>query len=228
MTHKVERSEMIIAYVDGELADEARARFETEMAANPVLAAEVARHRELAQRINLTYAEVLQEPIPPQLLTVASAANDDGGRPRRALLPWAAAAASLAVGVLAGRAVLPEAGPFAVRDGALVAQGGLAKALSTQLSAQPGVVKVGFSLKAPDGRYCRTFESRADRLAGLACRQDGRWVARTVTAWTPAPQTAYRQAASDTPAEVLASVDALGAQPLDAAAERAARDHGWK
>lgn len=222
------REESIIAYVDGELAPDARARFEAELAADPALAAETQRHQALARRVNAAYAGVLVEPLPSQLLAVASAANDPGGRGRGAWVPWAAAAASLAVGVLAGRAVLPQTGPLVVRDGALVARGELARALSTQLSAQPGVVKVGFSLRAPDGRYCRTFQSRAEKLAGLACRQDGRWVARTVTAWSPPPVTAYRQAASETAPEVLAGVDALGGQPLDAVAERAARDRGWK
>jgi hypothetical protein len=186
----------------------------------------------LARRISTSYADVLAEPVPPQLVTAASAANDRGGRPRLAPAPWIAAAASLAVGVFVGRALLPQQGALVARDGALVARGGLDKALSAQLSAEPGAVKVGLSLKTPDGRYCRTFESAADRLAGLACREHDRWVARTVTAWTPAPQagaaSGYRQAASDTPPEVLASVDSLGGEPLDAAAERAARDRNWR
>ncbi|HEV2531871.1 MAG TPA: anti-sigma factor, partial [Phenylobacterium sp.] len=140
----------------------------------------------------------------------------------------AAIAASLVVGLVAGRMVLPEQGPLVSANGDLVARGQLASALSTQLAAQPGVVKVGLTLKTADGRYCRTFQSATDRLAGLACRQDGRWVARTVTAWTPAAQGAYRTAGADTPPEVLAAVDALAGQPLDATAERVARDKGWR
>jgi hypothetical protein len=42
-------------------------------------------------------------------------------------------------------------------------------------------------------------------------------------------QAEYRTAGSDTPGAVLAAVDSLIAgDPLDAAAERAARDSGWK
>jgi hypothetical protein len=223
------REELIIAYVDGELAAPERKRVEAEMAADPALAAEVARHAQLAQRVNATYSHILEEPIPPQLLAVAGAANDRGGRPGLGrLMPWVALAASLVVGVIAGRVALPEQGPLSSGHGALVARGQLASALSTELAAQPGVVKIGLTLKTPDGRYCRTFQSAPDKLAGLACRQDGHWVARTVTAWTPAAQPAYRTAGSDTPAEVLAAVDALQAQPLDAAAERAARDKSWR
>lgn len=223
------REDLIIAYVDGELDAAERARFETEIAADPDLAAQVARHRALARRVGAAYAPVLDEAIPPQLLAVAAAANDRIGRPSLGrLAPWAAIAASLAVGVIAGRIALPERGPLIAKDGALVAHGQLASALSTKLAAEPGVVKVGLTLKTPDGRYCRTFQSAADHLAGLACRQDGQWVARTVTAWRPIAQSAYRTAGSETPPEVLAAVDGLAGQPLDAAAERAARDHGWR
>jgi hypothetical protein len=140
-------------------------------------------------------------------------------------------AACLLVGVLAGRALYPDQGPLATRGGALVARGGLEKALTTQLASQGGgVIKVGLTFKDHDGAWCRTFESAPDRLAGLACRADGRWVARTTSVWTPAaagPE--YRTAGSDTPPAVLAAVDAaIAGAPLDAAAERSARDGGWK
>lgn len=225
------RDETLIAYVDGELSETERTRFEADMAADPSLATEVARHRALAERVSAAYAPILDEPVPPQLLTVAHAANDvgdrGGGSGLRRIAPWAGIAASLVVGVLVGRAAWPPPGPLVAKDGALEARGRIADALDRQLAAEPGVVKVGFSVKAADGRYCRTFQSAADRLAGLACRENGRWVARTVTTWTPSESTAYRQAASDTPPEVLAAVDGLSGQPLDAPAERAARDRGW-
>ena len=222
-------TQRLIAYVDGELAPADHAAFEAEMAADPALAAEVARHRALGARLSGAYAPVLDEPLPPQLMAVVAAANDRGSSRPGGLMPWASVAAALVVGVLAGRAVWPDHGPLVSRDGVLVATGGLDKALSRGLAAEPGAVKLGVSFRARDGRYCRTFESGADRLAGLACRQDGRWAARTVTAWTPVARGAYRTAASDTPPEVLAGVDALIAgAPLDAAQERAARDSGWR
>lgn len=232
MTHDETRLATLIAYVDGELAPAERARFEAEMAADPLLAREVARHQALAQQVNAAYVEVLEEEIPPQLLTVAHAANDrtdaSSGRGAWRLAPWMGVAASLAIGIFAGRALWPQQGPLVAHDGTLEARGQIAQALSAQLAAEPGVVKVGLSVRAADGRYCRTFQSATDRLAGLACREDGRWIARTVTAWAPAPATAYRQAGSDTPPEVLAAVDGLAGQPLDAEGERAARAKGWR
>jgi hypothetical protein len=88
---------------------------------------------------------------------------------------------------------------------------------------------MGLSFKAKDGRYCRTFQSARDELAGLACRHDGRWVAQTTAAWAPQASADYRTAASAVPPAVLAAVDSMSSgEVLDAPAERAARDRGWK
>jgi hypothetical protein len=219
----------LIAYLDGELPPDARSAFEAEIATDPALAAAVDHHRALAAHVAQAYAPVLDEPIPPHLIALASAANDPEPR-RSSVRPWAALAASLVLGVAAGHELWPHAGPLTVQDGALVARGDLANALTTQLASQsaPGTVKVGLSFRARDGRLCRTFQSPADRLAGLACRADGRWVAEVTSAWNPQAQTDYRTAASAVPPAVLAAVDAMAVgETLDAAQERAARDSGW-
>jgi anti-sigma-K factor RskA len=219
--------ERLLAYVDGELPDHERVAFEAEMRADPSLASEVERQRRLGSTLGQAYAPVLGEPVPMRLTAAASAANERG-RPRFGAPQWAAMAACLVVGVLAGRAALPDRGPLVMEDDVLVARGGLAEALSTRLAAEPGVVRVGLTFRAADGRYCRTFQSEMDRLAGLACREDGRWEAVTTTAFHPAADPAYRTAGSETPPAVLAAVDDLiDGAPFDAAAERAARDKGW-
>jgi hypothetical protein len=222
--------ERLIAYLDGELSEQDRAAFEGDMAADPALAEQVAQHRRLGARIADSYAPILHERVGPQLVTLASAANDTDARRRRSAAPeWAAMAACIALGVVAGRELWPEHGPLAAQGGELVARGGLEKALTTQLASEGGAVKVGLSFKAKDGRYCRTFQSAADQLAGLACRRDDRWVAQTTTAWAPQAAADYRTAASALPPAVLAAVDAMNSgEVLDAAAERAARDRGWK
>ena len=222
--------ERLIAYLDGELRGPDRAAFEADMAADPALAEQVAQHRRLGALIAEAYAPILHEPVPPQLVTLASAANDtDAARRRLALPQWAAMAACLALGVVAGRELWPEHGPLATHGGELVARGELEKALTTQLASDGGAVKVGLSFKAKDGRYCRTFQNAPDQLAGLACRRDGRWVAQTTTAWAPQAAADYRTAASAVPPAVLAAVDAMSSgEVLDATAERAARDRGWK
>jgi hypothetical protein len=224
----MDRDEKLMAYVDGELAGPERSAFEAELARDPALQAEADRQRRLRARLAATFDPVLDEPVPLPLTMAAQAANE----PRRrawSLPQWAGMAACLALGVLVGRGLLqPPAGPLVARDGALMAQGGLAQALDRKLAADAGPVRIGVSFRSTDGRWCRTFQSAGDRLAGLACREPRGWTARAVAAWTPQPGDAYRTAGSDTPAAVLAAVDTeISGAPLDAAAERDARDRGW-
>jgi len=221
-----ERLERILAYVDGELAPADRAAFEAEMAADANLAAEVAAHRDLARSVAAAYGPIVDEPVPEQLRLAASVANDP--RPRRHGLTWAAMAACLVAGVFAGRATLTP--PAQVGVGADVpARTDLARALEGQLASEPGVVRIGLSFRDHGGRYCRTFQSRGDGVAGLACRSGARWRLETATRWTPTQGPDYRTAGSDTPPEVLAAVDrSLAGETLDGTQERAARDAGWR
>jgi hypothetical protein len=224
-----DRDLTIAAYVDGELDADARARFEAELTHDPSLAVEVAAQRRLRDRLAAAYDPVLAEPVPLNLKLAAEATNDRPAR-RFGLPQWAAVAASLVVGVLVGRMVPPQPpqGPFTTEGGAMAARSELAQALDRRLTAQAGPIRVGLSFQANDGRYCRTFQSARDRLAGLACRDDERWQVHTVTTWAPAA-TDYRTAGAETPPEILAAIDALIAgEPLDAAAEHAARQRGWK
>lgn len=220
------RLERIMAYLDRELDAEGRKAFEAEIAADPALAAEVDAHRDLARRLADAYGPVAEEPVPLNLQLAAQAAND--APPRRLNLAWAGMAACLVVGVLAGRFVLaPETGVGVGTE--LAARTELARALEDQLAPQPGAVRIGLTFRDRDGRYCRTFQSRSDGLAGLACREGDGWRVRTATRWTPGGAPDYRTAASDMPVEVLAAVDqALAGEVLDAAQERAARDRGWR
>lgn len=201
---------LVAAYVDGELDAAERQRFESDMAGDPVLADQVALERRLRDRLAAAYDPVLAEAVPARLTLAAEAANDPS--PRRSGLPnWAAVAASLVVGVLVGRVALPaqDQDPLAI-------PGALAQALDRQLADDAGPIRVGLSFRTAEGRYCRTFQSAPDRLAGLACRDDGDgWQARTITTWTPAAAADYRTAGVD-------------GEPLDATAERAARERGWR
>jgi len=231
--------EQLIAYVDGELAGEDLKLFEAAVAADPRLAGEVEKHRTMAARLALAYAPVIDEKVPGRLKAAALRGRKDakaGGRARVGLLQWAAMAASLVVGVAAGVAgghfAWPQQGSLVTRDdGVLVAGGALKIALTDDLGAQVGPMRAGLSFKTAAGRYCRTFQSGADRVAGVACRHGDDWVMQTTTAYLApkGPLPSYQTAGSQTPAAVLMAVDGLIAgPPLDEAGEKAARAKGWR
>jgi hypothetical protein len=137
---------------------------------------------------------------------------------------WAAILAGLAVGVAAGlatgRYALPPTGPVVAEGAVLTTAGELNGALTDQLVGQKGSVTIGETFRTAKGRYCRTFLSTPDRLAGLACRQSDGWVLQTTTVLGPP---------DIMPRAVLSAVDGLIAgAPLDQAAERAARARDWK
>lgn len=224
----MDRDQRVGAYVDGELAPDERLRFEAEMAADPDLARQVDRQTGLRARLAAAFDPVLAEPMPAALERAARKTA-----PARLRLPCSpqtagTIAACLVAGVLLGRATLPG-GPVRTEAGALVARGALAQTLDQGLAADAGPIRVGLSFRTAEGDYCRTFQSAQDRLAGLACNRNGRWVAETLAAWRPEGAGAYRTASAETPPEVLAAVDRLIAgDPLDAGAEAAARKRGWR
>ncbi len=166
--------------------------------------------------------------------------------PRRWQLPqWGALAASLFVGVIGGYGLLGANEPLnTAGDGALVAGGVLAQALSQQLASAPAAasgnppgtpsgVQIGVSYVATSGELCRSFVLEAAQpLAGLACHETDRdrWRMRLVTPAAPTEGAgAYRMAAGALPPALARAIDeSMRDAPLDAAGERAARDRGWR
>jgi hypothetical protein len=111
----------------------------------------------------------------------------------------------------------------------IVAQGSLADTLDRDLAAAPGnsVYRVGVSFVSRDRRYCRTFSGSAG--AGLGCHGSEGWMLeRFVAGGGAEKQGAYRQAGSAS-ADMLGSAqEMMAGDPLDADAERRARDGGWR
>jgi hypothetical protein len=237
--------ETVMAYVDDELDAATRAAVAAAAAADPQLAQRIARAQALRARLRAAFEPVLAEPVPPRLLESLEAA------PARRVVPlrsrprparqwswpqWAALAAGLVVGAVLGPQLLGGRGAdLMLRDGQLQASGALARALDTQLASTQSAaapVSIGVSFLAKDGDYCRSFTLQAPQaLAGVACRSAAAWRLEVVARASPAPVTpdGLRPAASALPASVLGSLEALRAgEPLDAAAEAAARARGWR
>ena len=235
--------ETLMAYVDGELDAPARAAVEAAMTADPALAQRVARQQALRARLRQAFDPVLAEPVPERLVATARGAATPGVSAkvtelRRARRHWswpqlAAMAASLLIGVLLGPWLLHSPTPLVARNGALLASGTLADALTGQLArSQPASapVQIGVSFRSRSGNYCRTFLLRdTSELAGLACLEHGDWKLEALAATEPGVAgSGYRPAGSALPPAIAASVDALmSGEPLDAAGESAARERGW-
>jgi hypothetical protein len=223
----------VAAFVDGELDDLTARRIEREAEGDPALAAEIARHRALKAKLAAHYAPVAEEPVPERLRALLTpdvavdtslATRREAKRARFAPIHWGAIAASLVLGLALGLRPWAPAASIAEANGAVVAAGPLADALDTQLASnQPpdAAVRIGLSFEDKAGRYCRSFESAS--LDGIGCRDNGRWrLERTMRGQAG---TDYRQASSGELAAATAAM--MGGDPLDAAAERQARDKGW-
>ncbi len=226
--------DIIASFVDGELDDLTARRVEREAANDAALAAEIARHRALKAQLTAHYAPVAEEAVPERLRALLITANnvDTSLSDRRAAkrsrfdaIHWGALAASLLLGLTIGLRPWLPAGEVASDNGVLVASGPLAAALDSRLASnQPAdaAVRIGLSFRDRTGRFCRSFESAT--IDGIGCRDDDRWqLERTQRGQGRGD---YRQASAGELAAVAAAM--MTGEPLDADAERAARDSGWR
>jgi anti-sigma-K factor RskA len=236
--------ETVMAYVDGELDAATRSALEDALAEDGELAERVARQRRLRTLFGETYDAVLDEPVPARLQQALKAAPHvppRGPRWHEQLREWLrplvgpqafAMAACAVFGVAIGVGLRGAASPFDTVDGRLVARGALAKALNERLASEDAAdgVRLGVSFAAKGGGYCRSFALAAkEQLAGLACRVDAGWQIDLLTTATAGGSGAYRQASSETPPAVLRAIDErIAGSALDAQAERAARERGWR
>ncbi|HEX3845129.1 MAG TPA: hypothetical protein VHV80_12240 [Steroidobacteraceae bacterium] len=240
--------EVLMAYADDELDPGTRASVDAAMASDPEIARRIALHKALRSRVHATFSKILDEPVPAHLMRAVRSEPADSRKSnvlplrRRQIRDWSwpqwtAIAASLIVGVIAGRLTLlgiGNPGPITMRGDRLLAAGALTAALSDQLAgaqSSSDPVRIGVSFRSRSGQYCRTFTLRQPAmLAGLACRAADGWqvgvVAHTESA---GGGSGYRQAASSMPAAVVAAVeDQIIGEPLDRRSEAAARGRHWQ
>lgn len=233
-----EDRELAAAYVDGELAGSELAAFERSMLEHPAVRAQVEAERALRDRLARHYAPVMDEPVPDRLRAMFAAegeaqiidfASEKAKRrqPSPRWLNFGAIAATLAVGMIAGQMVDLSGSPISSQGGQLIAKARLERALDVQLaSTQSSDVRIGVSFRDPTGAICRTFDS--PDLAGIACRSGEDWQLRQTVAPDRKAPTEYRQAGSANAAIMQAAQSMMKGEPLDAAAERQAREAGWR
>ena len=219
----------LMRFADGEADAATAAAVSAAIALDPAVAARVELYR--AQRIAAATAfdGVLAEPVPDRLVallrpapTVADLAVARAARTSRAVLPqWAALAATLVAGLVAGHLLMPPTSPPLTADAALVS--------SLDGNTVPAIT-IGFSYRDRANDYCRVFhDNRVDPTAGIACREVAGWRLRVAAAAVRPSTQDYHTAASDLPPAVLATVDAtIAGTPLDARGEAVAKKRGWR
>ena len=211
----------VIAWVDGELAPAQATRVEQAVAADPALRDLAETHRAMRARFAVAFGSIADEPVALPSAEIISFAERRAERTRRLWVPGAIAA-SLVAGLFVGQIQRPAG--VTDRADALALAPDLARKLDTQLSGEPGPIRVALSFRARDGAYCRSFT--ATHLDGVACRTAAGWTLRYAAPGT-ASSGDYAQAGSD-PAQASAVAAMIAGEPLDAPGERAARERGWR
>jgi len=222
--------EDFFAWLDGELEGEAAASVAALVAANPELSARADEHRRLAAGLRTAFEPVMEEAgIPPRF--EAAPVVDFGARPRGrdwfGVPQWAALAATLAIGLVAGQFVGDRSvAPIESRNGTIVAAASLDRALDSQL-ASAGLsdgVRIGLTFLDRQGSICRSFSDGA--ADGLACRAEGNWQIRGLFQGAEGRAGDYRMAAADDPGLTALIDETIAGEPFDAATERAALERG--
>lgn len=236
--------ETLMRRVDGELSPERVAAVDAAAASDAVLAARLALLRRTrsgateafpltsdardADLARLIAGGVATRPRPFQgwMDTLKQAFA-----PKHAALWGGLATACFVVGLGIGVSGDRKSAGFVVgRDGAIV-DAGLVKVLDHRLASDGNDDQgraIGLTFKNQQGRWCRTFQAERAGVAGLACRQNDGWDMQALAPFR-AHDGEVRTASSETPAVVLAAVDAeIRGETVDADDEARARASGWK
>ncbi|WP_129641716.1 anti-sigma factor family protein [Peristeroidobacter agariperforans] len=241
--------EILMAYADDEVDADLRRQIEAAMALDPSIAERVAKHRSLRADVGVAFDGVLDEPIPDRLLEAAASspaqpatvtdlkaarvAKERAAHPRRwSWVEWTSIAASLIIGILAGRTALQPSRSdlFATRADGIVARGELSAALTDQIGGEDtgAKVRIGLTFRATSGDYCRTFVTSS--TAGFACREPDEWKVRALSEGAAdAKDGDYRMAGTELPPAILEAVEqSMAGEALDREQEQAARARDWK
>ena len=222
------------AWLDGELDEAGAARVAARVAADPELAKRAGEEKALRDTLHGAFARVMTDGAAPPRFEMGEVVDLVRARQRRAARPvsvraqWAAMAATLVIGIVAGTMIAPGSdGPVARENGSVVASGSLEEALYTRLASAPADEgpRIGLTFRDRAGALCRSFSG--DGLSGLACHEDGDWQLRGLFQAPVGPQGDYRMAGEDP--RLAALIDqTIAGEPLDATAEKAAQNNGWR
>lgn len=231
--------ELFFAWLDGELDAKAAAEVESQVAADPDLQRKAAAHQALKARLQGAFAPLASEALPDTILqstergTVVDLAAARERKSSRLSLPaaaqWAAMAATLVLGLVAGSMIGGNSDTSTRNDaGQLIASGELDRALDTRLASAPAAAgaRIGLTFRDKAGSICRSFTDGAAQ--GLACRDGEDWALRAVLQSADSGSGDFRMATGADPALAALIDSAIAGEPFDSAAERTSLTNGWR
>jgi hypothetical protein len=206
-------------FIDGRLAAEEASGIAARIENDPDLAAYVEDQK-----------AVKAAGVSPAMLWLNSVRDQAAAR-SASWIPAFAVAAGIGLGVLLA-ASFGIGTDVRSDDGALIAEGELARILSTALADDgnpaPAAARVTASFWSKNDSFCRSFVTRGNAqsaLAGVACRERGAW--RIAATATIAPNVSVDRVTL--PASIRNVMDNLiVGMPLDSDAERQLRNQGWR
>jgi len=240
--------EELVAFLHGELGEEASASIEAVLLADPELAQRAERMAEQDEQIRLAFAPILEEEVPERLSAIVTAKSAEAdvidfatAKAKRGRAGWGlpqlgAMAASLVLGLFIGQSLIDGSSNTAEEALLVATQGGLRVNPEVQevLSKSPsgravsvaglGKVDVAITFAANDGRLCRQFalEGSTRTDDAVACRDGGEWKLEAL-GLRPEASGEMRTAGGDVSPAVVSTVDGMIAgEPLLGAAEASA------
>jgi hypothetical protein len=243
--------EALSAFVDGELDAVETARIAALVERDADLKAYVEDQERLRDGLRAAFADIVAAPVPARLLATAERApisfrvrltqwlDDFRDRAGSPVIRFAVPALTMALGLVIGVGVERNATTSAdlalsPSTGQIVARADLAAALESKLASdtESGPARIGLTFRDKDGAACRSFEVSGGGSVseGFACRHNGTWqVGALISGHGPAAGGGeYSLAGSAMPDAVRDAITTrMSGAPLDAAAERQARDRGW-
>lgn len=253
----MDSTERLSAYLDDALDPDDRAALEAELAADPVLAAELARLRGNDGLLREAFAMPGEDAAAARMREAIAAATagrsaaptadvvDLGAvRERRRATGqsptqrWAwptAAAATLVLGLFVGNRIHAPGGE---PTGPIATSAAFDTALDRTPSSRSASVRTGrvtpvLSFAAGDGRFCRQFvlAGQPDEKAGIACRDARGWTIEALAPHKPgkASEQGYETAAGPENDGLDVAYSRLkGGDPLDGAAEQRLIRDRWR
>lgn len=222
----------VVAFVDRQMDDKARAAFEAQLRIDETLARRVAAHGWIARQIVMACGSPPEVAADSAQLEQLGLGPGNTGPIRPAVLSrqtgrarWAAGitaiAASLAIGFFGGlHTAQPGSQLLTQWDGKAIAADDLAWNLSHKLSGESGQIQIGMTFRTAKG-LCRSFKTSG--LSGIGCLAGRQWTVPILVESKADQPTGvdYQVAGGSIAPAVMAEIDrSIEGEPLTLTQER--------